>query len=140
VECEASWNAKHAGKPAGGKKVSGPKGRGYMTLRLDGVPLFVHRVVYALHHGVDPGDALVDHDDGNPSNNRPLNLKLATNAENLRRRVDLNSNNTSGHRGVYWHRAARKWAAAVRVDGKNIHLGLFTDKAEAARAQQCALK
>src|SRR5258708_4327318 len=33
--------------------------------------------------------------------------------------------NTSGYRGVSWHKAARKWGAKIRVDGVSRHLGLF---------------
>ncbi len=45
------------------------------------------------------------------------------------------SNNASGWVGVSWHVARKKWAAAIRVKGRLIHLGEFTDREEAAQAR-----
>lgn len=45
---------------------------------------------------------------------------------------DINEKvNTSGHKGVYWREDCKKWRVVIRVDGKNKHLGFFTDKEEA---------
>jgi hypothetical protein len=41
---------------------------------------------------------------------------------------------SSKWRGVAFHRQHRKWQASIRVGGKQRHLGLFSDEAEAARA------
>eukprot|EP00614_Pseudopedinella_elastica_P019709 CAMPEP_0172652056 /NCGR_PEP_ID=MMETSP1068-20121228/243124_1 /TAXON_ID=35684 /ORGANISM="Pseudopedinella elastica, Strain CCMP716" /LENGTH=503 /DNA_ID=CAMNT_0013466461 /DNA_START=219 /DNA_END=1727 /DNA_ORIENTATION=- len=35
--------------------------------------------------------------------------------------------------GVTWHRQDQKWQAAIKVEGKSIHLGHFNDEHEAAR-------
>jgi hypothetical protein len=35
--------------------------------------------------------------------------------------------------GVTWHRQDQKWQAAIKVEGKSLHLGHFTDEVEAAR-------
>jgi hypothetical protein len=61
------------------------------------------------------------------------NLREATrleNGRNLRRK----RNNTSGYIGVSWSKVAGKWHAYIKVSRKRIHLGLFTDILEAARA------
>jgi hypothetical protein len=42
--------------------------------------------------------------------------------------------NTSGYRGVSWHKKAKKWAVSLRANKKTIHVGSFADKEEAARA------
>ncbi len=55
----------------------------------------------------------------------------ATQARNTRR---LRSTNSSGRRGVSWHRGAGKWAASITVNYKSIYLGLFLNKDDAARA------
>lgn len=39
--------------------------------------------------------------------------------------------NTSGVKGVHWHKLTCKWAAVIKVRGKRFHLGLFTDMASA---------
>jgi hypothetical protein len=86
-------------------------------------------------HGVimqPPPGYVVDHIDGDGLNNRRLNLRLATLAENARnRRLDVDSR--SGLKGVTWHKKGRKWNARINVGGQIMHLGLF-ETADAAHA------
>lgn len=127
----ATWNAKHAGKRAGAEK-----GRGYRTVRINGISYHEHRIAYALHYGKDPGRLHVDHADG-PSN-KPSNLSLLTNQQNVRRRVRMNANNTSGVHGVYWSKASGKWVASIQTAGAKIHLGVFSSLEAAAAARRKA--
>lgn len=128
-----TWNKKHAGRPVGV-----PKGNGYLMFRLGGRCLLVHRIVYALHHGVDPVGLTVDHANGDRADNRPENLRLATNRENVQHRIGPGLNNRSGVVGVYWHKGARKWAASIRLNGVNRHLGVFTDISSATAVRKAA--
>lgn len=73
----------------------------------------------------------VDHIDINPLNNRRNNLRFASNAEN---RQNIRPQGFSKFRGVDWHKPSRKWRARVRHEGKLVHLGMFHDELEAARA------
>jgi hypothetical protein len=41
---------------------------------------------------------------------------------------------SSQHRGVHWVKARGKWAAQIRIDGKQRHLGRFADEEQAAAA------
>ena len=41
---------------------------------------------------------------------------------------------TSEHTGVSWNKAAKKWQAAKRVQGKLVYIGLYADEEDAARA------
>ena len=41
---------------------------------------------------------------------------------------------TSEHRGVSWNKAKKKWLAQKMVQGKTVHLGLYADEEDAARA------
>lgn len=121
-----------------GKAAVAERGRGYLHARLNGRLLYTHRIVYALHHGEDPYPLQIDHINGDRRDNRPSNLRLATNTENLQNRRGLSSNNTSGYRGVYWSRAAKKWVASIRVNRKNHHLGCFIELEDAAAARKKA--
>jgi hypothetical protein len=83
---------------------------------------------------------MVDHRKGNKLENRKEFLRPATQAEN-NENAKMRDDNTSGHKGVTWHKQLKKWHARIRHEGKRIHLGLFTDLEEAAKAyREAALK
>jgi hypothetical protein len=75
----------------------------------------------------------VDHIDRDPMHCCRANLRLCTNRQNV-----FNSgpgrNNTSGYKGVSWHRRVQLWSASIWVGEKNRHLGYFRTPEEAARA------
>ena len=87
--------------------------------------------------GARKGEA-VDHVNGDGLDNRRVNLRLASQAQNLanaRKKRTWNGHPTSSRfKGVMWHRAAGKWKAEIRVGGRSRYLGLFADEVEAAEA------
>ena len=87
--------------------------------------------------GVTSSGVEIDHIDGNGLNNRRENLRIVTKAQNQHNRKK-SANNTSGFKGVFWHRAAGKWAAAIRLNGKRSHLGLYVRPEDAHAAYQSA--
>jgi hypothetical protein len=88
----------------------------------------------------EPEGKMIDHIDGDTRDNRRALLRPATNAQNQYNQ-GIPSHNTSGHKGVTWHRATQKWHAKIRHEGKRLHLGYFTDLEEAAKAyREAALK
>ncbi len=72
-----------------------------------------------------------DHINENGLDNRRCNLRPATASQNRCNR-GLTKHNTSGYKGVSWDR--KKWHTKIMVNGKPIHLGLFDDIKDAARA------
>lgn len=119
-----------------GREVRGDRGNGYLHVRAFGYLWYAHRIVYALANDRDPYPLQVDHINGDRKDNRPINLQLATNQQNVQRRVHLSKNNKSGHRGVYWH--AGKWTAGIKANGKNQYLGRFNSIEEAVAARKAA--
>ena len=89
---------------------------------------YMHRIVINA-----PDDRLVDHINGNTLDNRKSNLRQATSQENNRNRM-VSASNTSGYKGVCWHKVARKWQVEITVGGRQIYLGLFLSREGAARA------
>lgn len=81
----------------------------------------------------------VDHADRNTFNNRKINLRECTIAENTRN-SKKRINNTSGITGVFWYdyRGCQKWNAVIRVDKKLINLGYYDDVEDAIKARQDA--
>jgi hypothetical protein len=90
----------------------------------------MHREIFGACDG-----QLVDHVDGDGLNNRRSNLRIATRAEN-NRNAAVRKDNTSGFKGVHWHKGDGRWQAQIRVAGKRIRLGAF-DTPEAAHAAYC---
>lgn len=106
------------------------------TIRIDGVACLEHRVVYALVHGSWP-EQFIDHENGDTLDNRIENLRDVSNRENTLNRK-LHKSNTSGTSGVNWNNTVNKWAASIKVNYKNIHLGVFTYIEDAIAARKDA--
>ncbi len=103
-------------------------GKGYMVTKIRGKHYCVHRLIWLWHHGEMP--ECVDHVDRDTRNNRVENLRSASSVENMANRK-MFSNNTSGCKGVHWHKRQQKWYAYVGVGGRNKSLGYFDDFAKA---------
>jgi hypothetical protein len=123
-----------------GKRAGYQRPDGYIEVQKSGYKMLAHRVVYALANGVDPGGSFVDHIDGNPSNNSPANLRLASHAENLRNCRRLRRNNTSGRVGVRHAvvNGVAYWKAEFNHEGKTYFVGAYATKEEAVAAREVA--
>lgn len=67
---------------------------------------------------------LVDHKDGNGLNCARGNLRMATTSQNtMNSRMPIT--NTSGYKGVTWHKGEKKWVAQIKINGKLIQMGYF---------------
>lgn len=97
-----------------------------------------HRLAWVIHTGEWPNVPL-DHKDGNKSNNKLSNLRLASVTCNNRNR-GKQSNNTSGYKGVSFHKSTGKYHAKIMCNKKQISLGYFDDPAKASLAYQQAAK
>jgi hypothetical protein len=111
---------------------------GYRLIRFDGKLFLAHRLVWLYVHGALPA-AELDHINGNRDDNRIENLREVTRAQNAQNTSVLWRTNTSGHKGVAFHKQRGKWRASIRRDGKTAHIGLF-DNYEQARSAWLAAK
>lgn len=80
-----------------------------------------------------PGE-VIDHVDGNAMNNACDNLRRGNQTKNNFNQKGPKHNSKSGYKGVYWHKAAQKWAAEVVYEHRKYYLGIFDDVKDAARA------
>jgi hypothetical protein len=88
----------------------------------------MHIVIMGLS-GSDEGD----HIDGDGLNNRRSNLRVSDRSTNLANRR-LQSNNTSGFKGVTKRSDSNRWRAEISLNGKKTHLGSFDTAEHAALA------
>lgn len=116
--------------------VASYRDRRFMMVAWGRGKLLAHRVAWALYHGAEPR-AMIDHINGDPFDNRIANLRLCDNSLNGANRGPTILN-TSGFKGVCWHKKTRKWMAQIGVRGARYHLGYFDDPAEAHAAYAAA--
>lgn len=93
---------------------------------------YLHRLLLGAPRGV-----AVDHIDGNGLNNLRDNLRLCSLSEN-NGNSQRRSDNTSGFKGVSWHRGRGKWQASISLAGRDKYLGLFDTQGAAHEAYKAA--
>ena len=104
----------------------GPRNGEYRTT------LKMHRLIA----GLIKGDGMcVDHINGNKLDNRRENLRVCSRSENQHNQR-LSKANTSGFKGVHFHKATRKWMARIKISSKIKYIGTF-DTPEAAHEAYC---
>jgi hypothetical protein len=129
------------------KKRSGPRGNpgaaagcqargGYVLVKVDNVTYSAHRLTLCMS-GVDVPESMdVDHINGNRSDNRPANLRVASRLINMQNRA-AQSKGKELPLGVL-ATASGRFAAALRKFGTQTHLGTFDTPQEAHDAYLAA--
>lgn len=123
---------------AGGKvfpgTTAGTVKDGYMQIGTGGAHFRAHRIAWLLMTGSHaPSDMDIDHINGDRSDNRWSNLRLATRSQNNVNRKRAKT--ASGVNGVYQRRDTGKWHARVTVNYRVILLGQFNTKEESVAAR-----
>lgn len=126
-----SWNGCFPGKPAFATLSLG----GYLVGAYDCRQIKAHRVVWAIVHGRWP--QRIDHINGNRADNRPENLREATQRENGRN-MKRHSRNKTGVAGVSWNRPQKVFRAFISTDTGREYLGRFKTVDAAAKARKDA--
>lgn len=75
----------------------------------------------------------VDHINHDTLDNQKGNLRICSQSQNMAN-ARRPSHNTSGYKGVHFHKKAKKYSASMQIHGKSKHLGLFLSAVEAAKA------
>ena len=104
----------------------------YTTIYINGHMYYAQDLVWLMETGSLP-HGIIDHINLDKKDNRFSNLRLCNRSENGCNR-GLNKNNTSGEKGVTWHKRASKWCGEVWKDGEKHYLGLFIEYADAVNA------
>lgn len=127
------WNNRYAGTEAATAETPD----GYRQVKIFNKSYCAHRVAWAAFYGAWP--VIIDHKNGNPSDNRIKNLRSCSRAVNQLNQK-LHKTNVSGHAGVYWLKTQQKWLASIRYNNKQIHIGYYEKFEEACEARKEAEK
>lgn len=109
--------------------------KGYVRIRLMGYEFKAHRLAWLLTYGTWPA-AEIDHINGCPSDNRIINIRDVSVAENGWNRKGAMRNNKTGVLGVC--EMDGMFIAQIGVDGRRLRLGAFDTVEEAAAAYNAA--
>ena len=128
---ELYWKVSPCNTVKAGSRAGTQNANGYRTVNIKGAKYLEHRVIYAMHFNVLPRQ--LDHIDCDKLNNHIENLRPCDDTQNGANRK-VQKNNSSGVKGVTWHKVGQKWGAYIQQSGKKHYLGLFTTVAEAEQA------
>jgi hypothetical protein len=124
---DKTWNKKFAGKSTGYIRHNG-----YQIINISGREYACSRLAWMITYKKWPANE-IDHINGIRSDNRIANLRAATRSENASNR-NLQSNNTTGFKGVWKRKNMNSWVATIQKCGQKIRLGSFDSPEKAGEA------
>ena len=118
--------------------IAGCLHHGYRIISVLGQSYNASRLAFLWMEGYFP-EYEVDHINRKPSDDRWVNLRHVTRLCNIRN-TSIAKNNTSGIKGVTWHKQNKDWRARIGVLNSVKYLGSYPSKLEAAKARWSAEK
>ena len=131
-----TWKVRINGRIRVGDEAGRTNTSGHIQITISRSSYCAHRLAFLAMTGRWPENE-VDHINGNPADNRWVNLRPATRVENMRNQR-TNARNTSGVTGVSWDTRRGKWMAFIQTNRKTTHLGYFTKFEDAVAARRAA--
>ncbi|MFA7302027.1 MAG: HNH endonuclease [Candidatus Shapirobacteria bacterium] len=101
----------------------------YVHIIFKGKRILAHRLAWYFIKNEWPIND-IDHINGNPSDNRIINLRLANRSENIQNQKIAHKNNKTGFLGVYLQNNG-KFSSLIKINGIKKHLGTFKTQEEA---------
>ena len=112
-------------KAKAGMTVGARHAQGYLVVSYDRTKYLLHRIVWALHYGEDPGEYGIDHVNGDRADNRIANLRKCKQSEN-----------TKNRRGKCYFKSKNRFQVQIIHNNERIYGGRFKTEEEAAKAAQ----
>ena len=112
---------------------AGSLGDGYIRIHTNGRQYGAHRLAWLYVYGVEP-EHQIDHINGNPSDNRIVNLRQATQMENAQNIRKPQKNNSHGNLGVTYDPKKKLWRTRISINGTRKYIGKFKTQEQAAQA------
>jgi hypothetical protein len=129
---EVTWAISNSNAAPVGKVIKSKSSSGYVTVRINRKTYQLHRVIWKMFYGEEPGNVIIDHINRNKTDNRIVNLRLFTTSMNGYNR-GLQSNSSTGVTGVHVH------SDGFQVKVGSRYIGLFRTIEEAKEARENAM-
>lgn len=129
-----TWLVANNGRVKVGMIAGSLSSTGYLYIMIDRKNYKSHRLAWLYMTGEWP-KKMIDHIDGEKSNNRIVNLRDCNQSQNMQN-MRASKINASGYKGVSWHNATSKWRSRAKLKRKQYHLGLFEHAEDASQAYQ----
>ena len=99
----------------------------------------IHQLVAIafLNHVPCKMELVINHINFDKKDNKVSNLEIVTNRENSNRK---HLKSTSKYTGVSFEKDRNKWVAQIKINGKRVLLGRFSNEIDASNAYQSKLK
>jgi|694.fasta_scaffold28737_8 hypothetical protein len=119
-----TWKVSKANRTKVGD-VAGWSYNGYREIEINNKAYKAHRLAWLYVYGEMPKN-LVDHIDGNRSNNKISNLREATYQENSEN-YKTPKTNKSGVKNVSWYKSLNKWVVSISIRKTKKTVGYYDD-------------
>lgn len=100
----------------------------YATRKIKRKIIWMHREILKL----TDIKIMADHKDGNGLNNQKSNIRPCDFYQNNKNQKPRKG--TSKYKGVSWRKSRNKWVIHITINGKQKHVGSFSNEIEAAKA------
>jgi hypothetical protein len=127
-----TWKSKLSRKTVIDSEAGTVNLNGYRQIQIQGQIYMAHRVAYKIKTGID---CLLDHRDLNRLNNAFLNLRPCSESQNNMNR-SIQSNNTTGFKGVSFHKGRNQYLAYAKIDGVMFFGGWHSNAKSAAASAE----
>lgn len=132
------WKSCLSDRSMNGEMAGGLDSIGYWMLSVDGGRFHAHRIAWLYVYGEWP-KGVIDHINGDRSDNRIANLRDVTHAANIQnQRKASRANRSSGLLGAHWSERRGKWHSCITANGVAHNLGYFVTAEEAHQAYLAA--
>jgi len=129
------WKISRGGTQKDNNEAGCESDTGYIKITYRNESYLAHRLAWLLTYGEYPNE--IDHINGNPADNRLINLRSVNHSGNGKNQR-LSSKIKSGIYGICFHNGRKKWHTRINNNGKRFFLGYFKDFFEACCARKSA--
>lgn len=112
---------------------AGSMDKGYCKIQIGKKSYRRNRLVYIMHYGDIPHKKVIDHINGDSTDDRIENLNAITQGQNLQKK-NKKPKSSSNFCGVHFCKKHNKWRATITVNKKQSHIGYFENEIDAAMA------